>query len=132
MAGDADFPDAKAGEPRKVQQLNVECEPVDGQVRRERCHGFGAQHLVTALRVAYSRNREQPHGALKIRPLTRRAGDSPMRPALRATRGPMTASSLPAETTIDRDGRRATMFAMVHSSLRAHARAEQGRGGRSE
>jgi hypothetical protein len=38
---------------------------------------------------------------------------------------PMAASSLYAGTTIDRNGRWDTMFAMVHSSLRAHARPEQ-------
>jgi hypothetical protein len=27
VAGDADFPDAKAGEPRKIQQLDIEGEP---------------------------------------------------------------------------------------------------------
>jgi hypothetical protein len=45
---------------------------------------------------------------------------------------PMTSSSLYAGTTIDRNGRWDTMFAMVHSSLRAHARPEQRRGARPE
>jgi hypothetical protein len=138
VAGDADFPDAKAGEPRKIQQLDIEGEPVasarfaDALCARRFARADNQLRPVLPETLSTSRMRASAFAASRTIARVRLQPRTLHIAARGRNESAMTASSLYAGTTIDRNGRWDTMFAMVHSSLRAHARPEQRRGARPQ